>query len=491
MDYFRERTPYYEREGLAIVWPWMKNGTECMLAPVDMDKPHLRLTAAKAAQYHDTALVLYWSLAYKAGCKTFAQVGLTAQGLGRGLQKLGYPPLSLIIMLFFSNATVPVAGPNINMYHSASLSIPDGPPAIDMTMLNQWDSLRFYERFRLMPFSMNFKAIQEPGVWNDAFLSPMYTIYTSVLFAAVLVMLVFILIRFYRLQVNHEVPRDTRLAIMVLTFIYCTILLAHYIITNTTLVGRIVESVVMVLSTLSVELATWYWIARAKNIFSRTTRIIFFTCIAVHMVLLIVTFACNIGFIFTWTNEKRSAILTVLTTYVTPFVPFIGLVIFGSFAIWFGSCAYRVRHNSEACSRSLKLMFISILTTVTFLAATAKNVVTLWRSGRTDIISVSDVVALELASATTYAMRAFVCFMVIRLSCRSAKSSASIYPTIDSTPKPPEDTDWNKHAWQHADSAFNDSPGWPPANMARAPQFEYGADADKWRSLKADIRAPA
>ncbi|RKP09322.1 hypothetical protein THASP1DRAFT_22816 [Thamnocephalis sphaerospora] len=348
MDYLMHRTPFYNRSGLAVLWPWVRNSSDCAMRPVDPNQQTVKLGATEAAQYPDTALIVYWSTAAMSGCKTLAQVGLAAQSAGKEFEQLGYPPLSLVIMIVFSNDTVPVWGPSTLMYRSTTPSIPDGPPVVDMALLNQWDSLSFYRQFRAVPFSVRFRAMEEHGVWNDAYLSPGYTMYIWLLFTLVLLAFLYALARFFRLIVLRKTPDGLRLVIVVLTFIYCVFLLAYFVITNLSFVGRIIEDIVMLLSVSALELLLWRWALRAKNVFSRITIVIFLGCVALHLLMILGLFALNAYIALTWQYEELSSAVYVLVRYVAPVIPLIGVIIFGGFAPL--HTRYLVLHMRVPCS---------------------------------------------------------------------------------------------------------------------------------------------
>ncbi|RKP04463.1 hypothetical protein THASP1DRAFT_26923, partial [Thamnocephalis sphaerospora] len=234
-DFFMHRTPYYERNGVAILWPWIGNSTECTMHPVASNLRLAKMYATRATQYQDLAFVVYWPTAFNAGCKTLAQVGLATQEVDKELQNLGYPPLNLIVMLAFSNDETPLWGRTTVMYYSASTSVPDGPPDVDMMLLDQQSSRTFDQNFHSVPFALSFSATQEPGSWNDVYLSTGYTVYSWFLFVLVLAAFAYALARFIVSLRLKMAPRDLRLCIVVVTFIYCTILLAYYVVTDTSL----------------------------------------------------------------------------------------------------------------------------------------------------------------------------------------------------------------------------------------------------------------
>ncbi|RKP06081.1 hypothetical protein THASP1DRAFT_32090 [Thamnocephalis sphaerospora] len=457
MDYFMHRTPYYERDGAAILWPWINDGTSCTMRSIPANQTNTESMVINAARYQDTAFVVYWQTAFTAGCKTLAQVGLAAQKAGEQLQQLGYPPLRLIIMLFFSNDTTPIGGPNTLMYRSADTSVPDGPPVVNMMLLDQWDSLRFYQRFRSVPFVMNFKAVEEPGAWNAVFLSTAYTVYTWIIFAMVLVATIFTLMRFARSLILRELPCDLRLAVMILTFIYCVFLLAYYVVTNMSLVGRVLEYITMFLSVLSLELILWHWTTLAKNILPRVTIVFFLACIALHMLLMLGLFVFNCYLAFQWQYRKLDATVDALSRYMVPIVPLLGLIIFCGFGIWFGLCAYRVRRKPKARSRSLQLTLFSVLTAATFASAAVMNIVIGLGPARTDSLTIMQTLSFDIATLTSYAVRALVCLAVTAVSCSTAGVDASSQPSITSTsetavPKPA--VSWSDHAWSRLESAL-------------------------------------
>ncbi|KAI9594441.1 hypothetical protein BDF19DRAFT_122300 [Syncephalis fuscata] len=164
LDYFNYRQPYYVRNGTSILWPWANNtipGSECTFIPVDPNRSIIVKTAQRAAEYSDTALFLFREQALNAGCQTIAQVGLAAKNLSDELHQAGFPPISLLVFIMFSNSTTPVWGPGARMYTTRNPSrIPEGPPIIDATFLNQTSSKLLFESKIIKTFGFYFEAEQ-------------------------------------------------------------------------------------------------------------------------------------------------------------------------------------------------------------------------------------------------------------------------------------------------------------------------------------------
>ncbi|RKP09976.1 hypothetical protein THASP1DRAFT_22243 [Thamnocephalis sphaerospora] len=232
MDYIMHRTPYYKRDGLAIRWPWAVNSIE-----------------------------------------TLAQIGIAAQRVGSEFQRLGYPSPSLIVVAAFSNSTLPLWGPNTPAYYTATPSIPDGPPVIDVALLDQWASERFHPKLGDVPSVFAFSAVQERGVWNDIYLSAGYTAYIWILFVVC-----------WR------------------AFAVC-----------------------------SLALFLWCWALRVKSAFSRASIVAFLSCLTLHMLLTFSIIIINTYFTLRWPDQKMAPVIYAFVRFVIPFVPLIGLTIFGGF----------------------------------------------------------------------------------------------------------------------------------------------------------------
>ncbi|RKP08165.1 hypothetical protein THASP1DRAFT_30027 [Thamnocephalis sphaerospora] len=475
-DYFRHRTPYYERGGAAMLWPWKVNSTECTMLPVNASIPAIQLGAIDAPRYQDFAFVIYWSTARLAGCKTLAQIGRAAQNTGRDLQRIGYPPLNLIIMNAFSNDTTPLWGPNSIMYRSATSTVPDGPPAVDMMLLDQKESLRFYQQFRAVPFLMHFRAIQEPGAWNEVFLSTGYIVYIWMVFALVLAAFLYALARFVRLLILRKTPHGLRLCVMLMAFIYCIFLLAYMIVTNLSFVGRILENITVIFSVYTLELLLWHWAMRSKNVFSRITIIAFLSCVAVHMMMTLVMTVVNCYMAFKWQYEELDDGLYALIRYVLPGVPIIGLAIFG---IWFGVCAYRVRRHPEARSRFLQLTVFSTLTAATFASSSALNIVTVLGPKRASELTIHQTLAFDVAMFANYTVRALVCLAVTGVAWPKLKTRAPVRMSLTSRPlemTPREETTSRSgRAWRLLASVFNRSKSTPSRDQSQGLWSKSGA----------------
>ncbi|KAI8057809.1 hypothetical protein BDF22DRAFT_662442 [Syncephalis plumigaleata] len=316
LDYFNYRQPYYSRRGIGILWPWANRttatttntttnttttaaaGQDCTLMTVNLKRPIIVNTAKRAANYPDTALFFYREPALQAGCQTVAQVGRAAQKLSEQLESVGFPAITLLIFMVLINNTVPAWGPDARMYTSRnSPNIPDGPPAIDTMFLEQTSSYAFYSSAITKEFGIYFEAEEEPGPWNDVFLSHGFIAYSWILFALILLALLYLWARVIKFIQLKTLPRDLRLTIFIITSINAILVLVCLKIDTDRYQGYIVQNTAIVISALLFDLLLIHWSIRGRVAFSRWSIFCFRAIILLDIVFLLASFGVGI-FIF-------------------------------------------------------------------------------------------------------------------------------------------------------------------------------------------------
>ncbi|RKP07280.1 hypothetical protein THASP1DRAFT_30898 [Thamnocephalis sphaerospora] len=373
MDYFLHRSSYYEHSGLAVQWPWLTDSAECTMLPPTPTVREIRFGAVEDLRHEKMAFIVDMESAVDAGCKTLAQIGLGVQQAGREFRQLGYPPLSLLIVTVITNLEAPFWGPYTSAYSATEPSVPEGLPAVDVMLLDQWASKDLQEFLHAKPFSVHFKAVQERGVWNNVYLSAGYTSYVWLLFITVLMALAYGLMRFARLITLQRMPRGLHLFIVISTFVLCILLLSHLIIARMTLAGRVIECIVFLFSNGLLDLIVWHWTLHLTAILSRLAISSLLGSAAIHLMLSLCSFSVNCYFISVQGSDDIHPVVAALASYALSLFPILSIFAFSCFGMWFGWCAYRVRRIPTVRVRFLRLSLLSLLAAAAFASSTVVN----------------------------------------------------------------------------------------------------------------------
>ncbi|RKP24207.1 hypothetical protein SYNPS1DRAFT_30025 [Syncephalis pseudoplumigaleata] len=418
MDYFAHRQPYYKRRGIGILWPWANRtatGQECALRlTVDMQRPVIVQTAQRAAKYPDTALFIYRETALQAGCQTLAQVGQAARELSTLLQSAGFPAISLLVFMLFINGTVPGWGPYARMYTSRNPSqVPDGPPAIDTMLLDQTATMSFYTSELSHEFGIHFEAEEEPGPWNDVFLSPGWIGGLWTMFALILLALLYAWARVAQLVRLKALPRDLRLAIMAITSANAIVILVLLNMDTNSYYGYITYNAAIVISALLFDLLLVYWSIRGRVAFSSWTIICFRVAILVDVIFLLSSYGISLVVFYWGKDTSHDALLLTLYQYILLPLPIFDLVIYGGFACWFIRSAYCVRRHREAQRKFIALAVFSLVAILTFVIAIVENYTTSFVSLRHENLSIAASATLELLALIKLCIRTLICLAVL------------------------------------------------------------------------------
>src|SRR5262245_33529795 len=71
------------------------------------------------------------------------QLGRAAQDVSPSFEAIGYPSINLLVLFVQQEGTVPAWGPLTPGYAAFDPKTPDGPPAVTVSLVNQWDSAEF------------------------------------------------------------------------------------------------------------------------------------------------------------------------------------------------------------------------------------------------------------------------------------------------------------------------------------------------------------
>ncbi|KAI9594404.1 hypothetical protein BDF19DRAFT_444717 [Syncephalis fuscata] len=479
-DYFLHHEPYYTRNGTGILWPFATNTTDCVFRTVDPTNKAVQTAARQAAPYPDLALFVYWSVASKAGCYTIAQVGKAIEQTSRELELANLPAVNLIVIMNFSNNTAPLWGPGTLVYRTVEPSkIPEGPPEIPLVLLDQWASLQFFQTYKpASQLTFRFMEKNEPGPWNELFLSTGYVAYQWIYFAIILALMTYTSVRFGRLVKLKMTPKSFRLAVFIIANINAIFLLVNIVMGAESFAGKLIQLIVSTIAVINFDLILVYWSVRGRAMFSFVTVIIFRAILIIHMIGLAICTVFLFKLSLSWQLDDDNVAANV-AKYVMPHVALVSTIIFGIFAIWFAWCAYRVKKHSKACYRFIQLSIFSALAAVTYTLVTVQSYYGTFSAPREASVSLELTAVFYAFNYTIPLIRVIVCLCVLGLNWPMPKSTQRPRAVLsDNNAMHDDDIDaiesgWSSRFWQQIRAYFNSSDATP--NTAKVAVNNNGA----------------
>ncbi|RKP06885.1 hypothetical protein THASP1DRAFT_24867 [Thamnocephalis sphaerospora] len=472
MDYYNHRTPYYDLAGTIVTWGLDENSTTCEYPPVnDGILRYFKTTRENMTVNQDSAIMVFWSAAMKANCGTVAQVGLAAEKFSREvLEKAGYPPLSLLVLASHPAGRLPMWGPRMRALRSVDPSVPDGPPNVPALFLDGEDTKAIYphviERMLKRNVMFQFAATQEPGIWNDIYLSDGFMAFVWILTILLGVATLYAIARVVRMMMLKQLLRDLRLAIVVLAAI-CNIckysggdalyqthlVIAGFFLTTSTLAGRSLSIIYQLLSVIIFDMLLWHWSVRGRNVFSRPLVITFRIVIVCHVLLHV----CNLGFdvylAASWLREGKNAASLAYKRYIQPIISVFGAVAFAAFGVWFIRAVYQLRKHSEARSRFIQLSVLSFLAAFTFVVTSANVIITGDGDQTASDYTVEQVVFFDIADMIIFSIRGLVCLGVLGVAWPTATQELTANTNGTRVPG------WSTRMWRRLISAMGTGRG--------------------------------
>ncbi|KAI9599204.1 hypothetical protein BDF19DRAFT_419500 [Syncephalis fuscata] len=160
---------------------------------------------------------------YNSGCITIAQA---IEQLSRQLVEQKLPPIKLIIMMALLvslevNNTIPYWGLNAPWYATSSpFKIPDGPPSIDIALLDDKVLPKIVDIIR-EELVFAFQIEEEPGPWNELFLSTGYTAFRWICFVLVLCVFIYAYARVAMLIKYASIAKNLQLVAFIFGSLSC------------------------------------------------------------------------------------------------------------------------------------------------------------------------------------------------------------------------------------------------------------------------------
>ncbi|KAI9591561.1 hypothetical protein BDF19DRAFT_454485 [Syncephalis fuscata] len=432
LDYFLYRQPYYHYEGAGVQWSWADNGTSCAFQPAHSSDSQLQTIAKMQSSHPDVGLFVDADEAANAGCQTIAQIGLATTKLSAQFVQSNYPPIKLIVLMKITNDTAPYWGPNSLEYVSYKpTSIPDGPPSIDIAMLDQWASQTFLDAKLTNKSVFHFMAEQEPGPWNQIFLGPKFIGYQWAYFAVISGALLYAWSRVIMLFVLRILPQDIRLIAFIITSIYCLILLFYLTAQTISYKQEIIDAVVYGLSSISLIIIIFRWASHCKNIFSNISLVCFQITIVISIMLAIIIFIMNMIISCGGIELRKYIMASFIGCYIMPFFPLASFINFGGFAIWFGCCAYRMKDYRELRARFIQLTLFSTIASITFIYTMLDNLLLALELKNVQNETITKTALFYIFGHTALLIRALVCLTILGVRWPKLRSRKNTTLEID------------------------------------------------------------
>ncbi|KAI9593351.1 hypothetical protein BDF19DRAFT_167455 [Syncephalis fuscata] len=418
-DSFENDYGHYEVTGI-VVNPTFSTEEPCKLIPTNKTKVFRNPIAADGSLTFNQMIVALDEIdGRESKCETVTQIALEVLAYSRVLrQQYGYPPIKAFLYLIRDNYRGIEGGPFTLIYTSHKSSIPDSQPPIPTALLEK----RYYEDFA-NAFDKNpdfFKAtlIQEPGPWNEYFLSYDYRA-AIILFTILNVALLFY--GFYRLLMlifNGDFIWEQRNIIFLFSLvssILTTIAIHMRIVAMKAYVLFHISSILYCI-TFYLLLLAWYPIIRAVEKNRRFPfRFGISICFGIQLLLSIMKLSVTFMPI-----GDTNANMDITLSYAMPLIQFIAVIIFIYNAITFKRHTLKWIGNKGTLRALRKLFRISITCALGFLIQSVCNVLAALDS---EVAGPNVVAAWSLTRCTAFVLRSYTLLLVVGIPSRGSSTS--------------------------------------------------------------------
>ncbi|RKP24184.1 hypothetical protein SYNPS1DRAFT_23726 [Syncephalis pseudoplumigaleata] len=349
----------------------------------------------------------------------------------------------------FSNNTAPIWGPLTLMYRTVEPSrIPEGPPAIPVALLDQWASETFYKQYdpSIDPL-FRMTAEEELGPWNEVFLAPGFIAYQWLYFVLILLLLLYTWARVIRLSMLKKLPGIHRMCTFLVASIYSVLLLVYLAMTPFSFGGKLLEIVVSVMSVVAFDLILFYWTIRGERMFSYYILVAFRILLAVHIVALVICAVFPLMLNLTWQLEEPSTATMVVIRYLIPNLSLVSMIVYASFALWFGWCAYRVKKHSKACYRFTQLSVFSALAAITYIITITQNYHTNSTGSRAVTQPLDVHVIFYVLDHTIFLVRSLICLCILGLRWPRYTKHTGPRLVLTGAQTAYDESDTGEHSW--------------------------------------------
>ncbi|KAI9599236.1 hypothetical protein BDF19DRAFT_430548 [Syncephalis fuscata] len=355
-DYFLDRVPYYRYDGIAVAGRFENEASygACIVKPFRTFSPNIQKQAKIASAYPDSALILNYYSMKKANCETKEQAVRAINNMTQQLSHAGFPPIRLLILLDYIDLHGLWDAEMVSYIKDQVFVDPVRPPSMTVTTINSDNSEIIKNLLLNNQSAIYYVAEQEPGEWNDLFLSSGFIAYKWLYFSLLLIAFSYACARTLMLIKLKKLYSDLLLLSFIITIVYCILFSMHLI--SMTEVFSNQSAIYSTLSKLPFELILWHWSIVGRNMFSKKSILFLRIMIILDLAMQIALFICRLTSYDTsylWSASKVDFVYVLL--YMIHLAYFMDVLIFGGFTIWFGRSAHKLKKHPEGYFRFIQV----------------------------------------------------------------------------------------------------------------------------------------
>ncbi|RKP09386.1 hypothetical protein THASP1DRAFT_28812 [Thamnocephalis sphaerospora] len=331
------------------------------------------LANAMAESTLRTILAVPWERAYRAGCNNYGELATALSAISDALRMAGFPaPFTMLLMVrpYYSG---PVGGPLTDQYPSHNINVRDNVPDMDVAIMDVNDYLTF-ARTRGNDTSPQYvRVVQEPGPWNDTFLSNGYQSLVWSLFVINAVIIAYGAYTLAYTLVTQTFAMDIRNAVFILGILSVASNSVAIPLRNASYLRMTMEQISSLLSSVAFYMLLYLWSSLLSQIKHDRTMLPFRCFLGFGALVAVWTLCIGLSWLNTW-NSAPIAPLIKMTRYVTPITQ-------TTVAALFCIVGYRFRMRRNQCRMSretqhalTKLAWLSVMGFATFLLQAVANV---------------------------------------------------------------------------------------------------------------------
>ncbi|KAI8057812.1 hypothetical protein BDF22DRAFT_730598 [Syncephalis plumigaleata] len=385
----------------------------------------------RSFSFPDVAIVLDMDDARNAGCHTLAQMGIEVDALSREFIRAKVPPVKLMIVTVTTNGSTPYWGSNAYGYQTSNpSSVPDGPPVVATALLDQSASQVLYHAAIPAYRRFYFKATEEPGPWNDMFLSSKFIVAQNIAFSLTLVSLLYVCARVYQQIKLRVFSRDLYFIIFIMFVIQSVVLLVYWKTIEVSYCGLIIKEMTVYLSRFTYSVALLYWAIQSKNLIGRIASVLFRLVIVLDIASVNVIFILNMCLINYDEMQRIEMDNNVIWQNIMPSLPISGMIIFNVFGIWFMWYAYQMRIYKNHCTNLLKLVVFIEWTCLVYTACSVRFFMQSFTNYVYNQETINEAAIIEIAEYTALLLRTFGCLATMGLTWPTSRVNDTTGSTL-------------------------------------------------------------
>ncbi|KAI8050967.1 hypothetical protein BDF22DRAFT_694207 [Syncephalis plumigaleata] len=418
-DFFLRPQPSANYTGIAMVWEYkyFDDTGRCAFPSLNTSTQETRDLIHQANRYPDFAIILHYPKDAYYYCGIGDDVGEKTNRLFQQLIEAGFPPVNLIILVNRSGEYA-VLIDDYMMYNSPSSFekfIRTTPINVIVVKVRNkpWpdpfiaSGNRYYRYY----------AEPEKNDWNETFLSSGSLSYKCFCFILILLVIMYVWGRIIMLVLLKQLKFNLLLVSFLVTTLYCickSILEIHFIGSFSFPVLEEISFIYTFLSRLPFDLILWHWSIIGKNLFSRKSIIFFRGIVVADVISNIVRITYAVFFcvrpLVISGDIYRISMISNIDLLCVLVIPFIIILIFGGFIIWFSISAYKLKRHPEGRLRFIQLICFSAVGFSTYIIFLSRS--RTWLNGEEKDLR-SFAYETEITFDTAYSIRAIVFLLIL------------------------------------------------------------------------------